>query len=222
MGMKLESDLYLPVKKFLEQQGFEVKGEVKGCDLMAVRGEDFLIVELKLHFNLTLVLQGVERQKLTPNVYLAIERPKNTFSRKWRQVIGLCRRLGLGLLTVAGSGVHEVKAICEPEPFHPRINYKRRKMLNTEFVGRTGDANTGGISRQPVMTAYKEEAIRIALFLRRNGPSRLKAIKEEADSVKASSILQKNFYAWFVREAHGVYNLTAAGHAALADMHPDH
>lgn len=222
MGMKLESELYPPVKKFLEQQGFEVKGEVKSCDLMAVRDEDFLIVELKLHFNLTLVLQGVERQKLTPNVYLAIERPKNTFSKKWRQVIGLCRRLGLGLLTVVGSGAHEVKAICEPEPFHPRINYKRRKMLNAEFAGRTGDANTGGISKQPVMTAYKEEAIRIAAFLRRNGASHLKEIREEADSAKAASILQKNFYGWFVREAYGVYNLTAEGHAALADMHPDH
>ncbi|HAH96496.1 MAG TPA: hypothetical protein DHW84_07710 [Firmicutes bacterium] len=220
MAMKLESDLYLPVKQFLEQQGYEVKGEVKSCDLMAVRDEAILIVELKLHFNLTLVLQGVERQKLTPNVYLAIERPRQTFSKKWRQVIGLCRRLGLGLLTVAGSGAHEVRVVCEPEPFHPRINYRRRKMLNAEFAGRTGDVNTGGVNRQPVMTAYKEEAIRIATFLRRNGPSRLKDIREEADSRKAASILQKNFYGWFVRETHGIYNLTAAGQAALAEMHP--
>ena len=81
MAMKLESDLYLPVKHFLEQQGYEVKGEVKDCDLMAVREEDILIVELKLHFNLTLVLQGVERLKLTPNVFLAIERPRDTFTK---------------------------------------------------------------------------------------------------------------------------------------------
>ncbi|MGI5854459.1 MAG: DUF2161 family putative PD-(D/E)XK-type phosphodiesterase [Bacillota bacterium] len=221
MAMKLESDLYLPVKHFLEQQGYEVKGEVKDCDLMAVREEDILIVELKLHFNLTLVLQGVERLKLTPNVFLAIERPRDTFTKKWRQVIGLCRRLGLGLLTVAGSGTHEVRVVCEPEPYHPRINYRRRKLLNAEFAGRTGDANKGGITRQPVMTAYKEEAIRIATFLRDNGPSRLRQIKEEAHSQKAPSILQKNFYGWFVREGYGIYNLTAAGHTALAELHPD-
>jgi hypothetical protein len=32
----LESSLYLPVKRFLEKLGFEVKGEVCACDLVAL------------------------------------------------------------------------------------------------------------------------------------------------------------------------------------------
>ena len=47
-----ESDLYLPLKQFLEAQGYEVKGEVKDCDVLAVHkdnpDEEPLIVEFKM------------------------------------------------------------------------------------------------------------------------------------------------------------------------------
>jgi hypothetical protein len=57
-----ETSLYTPVKRFLESRGFEVKGEICGCDVVALRdGEPPIVVvgELKLGFNLDLVLQGV-------------------------------------------------------------------------------------------------------------------------------------------------------------------
>ena len=47
----METALYLPVKRFLEKLGFTVKGEVGGCDLVALSGDDPPIVvigELKL------------------------------------------------------------------------------------------------------------------------------------------------------------------------------
>jgi hypothetical protein len=53
--------LYQPVKAFLEGLGFVVKGEIGGCDLLALRGDGppvVVIGELKLTFNLELVLQG--------------------------------------------------------------------------------------------------------------------------------------------------------------------
>ena len=49
------------MKRYLELLGFTVKGEVCGCDLVALRGEEPPIVvigELKLAFSLELVLQG--------------------------------------------------------------------------------------------------------------------------------------------------------------------
>ena len=58
-----ETSLYAPVKRFLETLGFDVKGEICGCDLVALRGDEPPIVvigELKLAFNLELVLQGVK------------------------------------------------------------------------------------------------------------------------------------------------------------------
>ena len=60
----LETSLYRPVKVFLEGLGFVVKGEVGGCDLVALKGDDLPIVvicELKLTFNLELILQGIDR-----------------------------------------------------------------------------------------------------------------------------------------------------------------
>ena len=57
-----EAALYGPVKAFLEGLGYAVKGEVRGCDLVARRaGEPPVIVELKLRFTLGLVLQGIDR-----------------------------------------------------------------------------------------------------------------------------------------------------------------
>ena len=102
-----EAALYSPVKQFLERQGYEVKGEVRGCDLVARRGDEPpVIVELKLRFNLPLVLQGVDRLALTERVYLAVPRPRAARPRagplapERPEIRKLCRRLGLGLILV--------------------------------------------------------------------------------------------------------------------------
>ncbi len=102
----LEAALYSPVKQFLERQGYEVKGEVRGCDLVARRGDEPpVIVELKLRFNLPLVLQGVDRLALTERVYLAVPRPERharggPLAPERPEIRKLCRRLGLGLMLV--------------------------------------------------------------------------------------------------------------------------
>ena len=68
-----EVDLYPAVKTFLEGEGFEVKGEVRGCDVVGVRGDEPpVIVELKLRFTLGLVLQALDRLRVSDNVYLAV------------------------------------------------------------------------------------------------------------------------------------------------------
>ena len=36
----LETSLYRPVKVFFEALGFVVKGEVGGCDLLALKGDN--------------------------------------------------------------------------------------------------------------------------------------------------------------------------------------
>ena len=56
------------MKSFLEGLGFACKGEVGGCDLVALSGDDppvVVIGELKLSFNLELVLQAVNRAAAT-------------------------------------------------------------------------------------------------------------------------------------------------------------
>jgi hypothetical protein len=57
-----ETELYAPVKAFLEAQGYEVKAEVGPADVMALRdGGPPVIVELKTGFSLALFHQGIAR-----------------------------------------------------------------------------------------------------------------------------------------------------------------
>lgn len=217
MGGRKESDLYAPVKEFLQAQGFAVKGEVNGCDLVAVRGDDLVVVELKAAFNLALVLQGIVRQKLTDSVYLAVEAPRTQRSGpRWSEVRELCRRLGLGLLAVTFMRKGPaVEVVCEPEPYLPRNAPKKRGLLLKEFGRRSGDHNTGGVTRRPIVTAYREEALYVAAFLKQQGPSAPKAARQATGSVKAGDILRDNVYGWFERVAKGVYRITPRGEEAL-------
>ena len=115
------------MKRFLEELGFAVKGEVDGCDLVGLRGDEppFVVVcELKLRFNLEVVLQGIDRAGSCDEVWLAARtgvRGGRERDARFRQ---LCRRLGFGLLGVdAAGGVH---VHLTPEAPMPRRDPRRR------------------------------------------------------------------------------------------------
>jgi hypothetical protein len=208
--MSLESDLYAPVKALLEGQGYSVKGEVRGCDVVAVRGgEPPLIVELKRAFGMALVLQGVRRLALSDAVYLAVGAwPKNL-----RDVKKLCRRLGLGLMVVVQE---RVDILLDPAPYKPRKDKRRLGRLLGEHARRVGDPNRGGSSTKvPMMTAYRQEALRCAGLLARNGPMKVAALKVAAEAPKAALILRDDHYGWFERIERGIYGLTPQGRLGL-------
>jgi len=108
----LETALYLPVKRFLEKLGFPVKGEAGGCDLVALSADDPPIVvigELKLSFNLELVLQAVDRAAACDEVWLAAKMSARGKGRESdARYRNLCRRLGFGMLAVTSTGDVEV------------------------------------------------------------------------------------------------------------------
>jgi len=87
-----ESDLYLPLKLYLEEQGYEVKGEVKDCDVMAVREqEEPVIVEFKLSINLSVVLQAVDRLSLSSKVYIGLPKQYKLLRNRKRKIIKLLK-----------------------------------------------------------------------------------------------------------------------------------
>ena len=209
-----EADLYPAVKAFLEAQGYDVKAEVRGCDVVATRGaEPPVIVELKLAFSLALVLQGVDRLSLTDRVYLAVGRPRGRRGRRGsvlrRDVRDLCRRLGLGLLTVApGRSAAGVEVVVDPVPYRPRRRTASLTRLLGEHARRVGDPNRGGVTRTPIVTAYRQEALRCALLIERGGRVSLKALRETGLVPNASRILQRDVYGWFQRLERATYALT--------------
>ncbi len=213
-----EQTLYPPVKAFLEAQGYDVKGEVNGCDLVAVRGEEPpVVVELKTSFSLPLVFQGIARQGLSDNVYLAVP-PFSRRTTRRNDALALCRRLGLGLLTVRLEPAPFVEALVDPAPYRPRRRKHAIGRLLREFQRRVGDPTQGGSTGRPIMTAYRQDALRCAAHLRRNGPTKAAVAAEETGVARARLIMYADHYGWFERAADtppGVYGLTPKGHAAL-------
>ena len=213
LGPMSETSLYPAVKRFLESAGFDVKGEVIGCDIVATRlGEPgaLTIVEMKLGFSLELLLQATDRARVADEVWLAVPATRRGRDRD-RRVHQLCRRLGFGLLAVSASR-DRVEVLAEPGPYQPRRDQRRRARLLREHARRIGDPSSGGLSRQPIMTAYRQRALACAAMLRA-GPGRPRDLRAVAPD--AAGILLRNVYGWFERTGRGVYRLTEDGEAAL-------
>jgi len=210
----LETALYLPVKRFLEKLGFTVKGEIGGCDLVALKGDEpplVVVCELKLSFNLELLLQAVDRASACDEVWLAARLSARGKGREGdARYRNLCRRLGFGMLAVTNSG--DVEVIVKPPTTAPRRDFKKRSRLIAEHQRRIGDPAVGGSTRAPIMTAYRQQALACASALSA-GPRRVRDLRPEIPD--APKILQHNVYGWFDRAERGVYLLTEAGHAAL-------
>jgi len=208
-----ETDLYQPVKTFLEVQGYEVKGEIGAVDVVALRGqEEPVLVELKLSFSLALVFQGVQRQAISDLVYLAIPKPKKFKAQK--DTVTLCRRLGLGLLTVRLRDGF-VEPLLDPAPYTPRKSKPRKARLLREFARRVGDPNAGGATRVGIVTSYRQDALKCASFLRQNGPSKGAAVAKGTNVPTATRIMATDHYGWFERVEHGVYGLSSKGLSGL-------
>ena len=203
-----EVALYAPVKALLEGQGYEVKGEVNGCDVVGVRGDEPpVVVELKRTFSLALVHQGIDRLAMTDAVYLAV----GAWPKRQAQVRRLCRRLGLGLIVVTNGRADVVE---DPLPYRPRRDVRRVGRLLREHQRRVGDPTSGGSTRQPIMTAYRQEALRCARLLEA-GPMGIRAMRPLADVPHAGAILRDDVYGWFERVERGTYALTPKGVAAV-------
>ena len=209
-----EADLYPPVKRFLERQGYEVKGEVGAADVVAVRGDEApVVVELKLGFSLRLFQQGVERQGVAGAVYLGIARPKRT--RDLAANVALARACGLGVLAVNARG--EVEALCDPGDGAKRRSPKKGARLLKAFRRMRGDPNAGGATRHGIVTGYRQDALACARFLAVHGASRGAVVARWAEVAQATRVMRDNHYGWFARVEKGVYALTDVGRTGLAD-----
>ena len=214
-----EVALYAPIKRFLEKQGYTVKGEIGACDIVAVQGsEPPVVVELKSQLNLALILQAVDRLAITDTVYIALRTGKKqsaSFRSRSKQVTSLLRRLGVGLLTVSTRDV--VTAVLDPLPYRPRVNRERRSRLLKEFAERIGDPEAGGSKTKQRLTSYRQDALRCARELAAAGVLKLKDLRDRTAVERAGAIVRDNHYGWFDRVKLGHYELNDKGQAALQE-----
>ncbi|MFD1928448.1 DUF2161 domain-containing phosphodiesterase [Sporosarcina siberiensis] len=214
---RYEIDLYNPIKEHFTNLGFVVNAEVMDCDVTALKDDELIIIELKLSLSIELLIQASKRQRLTEKVYIAIPKPSyNLRSKKWKDICHLMRRLELGLITVSFSdnNVH-MDVVLEPDPFDRdrsmRRSRKRRTKLVEEIQGRFGDYNVGGSHKTKLMTAYKENCIQIACYLKHYGPLSARNLRELGTGEKTYSILYDNHYSWFEKIERGIYSISERG-----------
>ena len=173
-----------------------------------------VIVEIKKTLNLALVVQAVQRQRMTDTVYVAVPRPPSKWKwwRESRGVFHLLRRLELGLLLVSPSnGGPPVDVVFHPRPLARRRRAPSRRAVLAEISGRVADYNIAGSTRKKLVTAYRESAVHIACCLLPRASMAPAALRALGTGPKTLSILHDNVYGWFERVQRGVYALSERG-----------
>ncbi len=221
-----EKDLYLPVKNLFTTLGFNVHGEVKSVDVIAMREDLIVAIELKKDLNLHLIAQGAYRQRLTDHVYIAVPTPTQRIQKgaAYKDKVYLLRRLGIGLIFVTFTKKNaKAKILLEPNLLDIKASQsrnKRRKIaLQKEIANRHTDYNIGG-TRGKIMTAYREAALRLLALMADGKTYESRELRKLSGNPKATKILYNNHYGWFNRIDKGQYALTAIGLKALKEYEP--
>lgn len=215
-----EEDMYDLVCDYFLELGYKVNGEVRSCDVTAIKDDTLVILELKKSLSMELLIQAVKRQKLGDLTYICVPKPKNyTKNKKHQDLLYFLKRLSLGLI------------YCEPDKnilevlLHPvefdmakskKLNKRQRDQLIKEIDSRKTSLNKGGSRGKKLMTAYREEALKLAWHC--SGQTFLTP-KEgiEKGVPKAPAILRANYYGWFLKVGRGKYELSPAGAAAIIE-----
>ncbi|MEL0630688.1 DUF2161 family putative PD-(D/E)XK-type phosphodiesterase [Psychromonas aquatilis] len=214
-----ESDLYTPIKQFLTNLGYQVKGEIKSCDIVAIKDDEVIIIELKLTLNITLLLQSIDRFSLADIVYIAIPKQSAIYKKKQKQVKKLVARLGLGLMVVDIQKEHAyVEVIRDPKEYTPQKNKRKQKALLKEFHQRQGDTQKGGsTTRKAGLTAYRQRSIRIAEYMKTLSSCTGMQVNKAIQEPQATQFLYNNHYGWFNKVSRGVYALSEKGKTELVE-----
>lgn len=215
-----ERDLFEPVRALFAKNGYKVNAEVKGCDVTAIKDGELVIIELKKNLSVTLLAQGLDRQRSGAKVYVAVPKPKNYSPRKFEDNLKVIKKLELGLIFVTLRGEFSfAEIVTEPEQYFPpaSVNRKKRKAILDEIEGRTVDMNEGGVTKTKIATAYTEKCIHIACILDAYGDMTAAQARKHGADEKAYSILRMNAYGWFKKVGKGIYSITDEGRRALLE-----
>lgn len=214
----MEADLYEPIKKLLEKQGYQVRGEVKNCDIVGInpQNNEMVIVELKKSFNLKLLYQAMDRRSITRQVYVGIYRPKSYKNKSVKQMLRLLGEVGIGLITVSDTKLRLAEFVLQPQSKKP-VNSKRRQYVEKEYSQRTGDRNAGGVNKRKIVTAYKEASVLALCHMEAYDTLNTYYLKKYGYMDKVRNALKSNYFGWFEKAGRGIYGMSALGVDALDD-----
>lgn len=214
-----ETDLYAPIERFLQAQGYIVKGEIGAVDVVGCRGDESpVLIELKTSFSLSLFHQAIDRLAVSDVVYVAAPHKQGkVFARSLKRNIALCRRLGIGILTVRVKDGF-VFPHADSGPYAPRRSAVKKNRLLREFAKRAGDPNKGGSTRSGLITAYRQDALRCLGYLHTRGATKASIVAGATGVETARRIMADDHYGWFERVKTGIYGIAPTGKMALRDF----
>lgn len=137
MPMKIrEADLAKPVADWMRSRGYIVYAEVplfgRCLDFVGIKGMDIICVELKTSLTKYLVRQAYTNQLVTTEVYVGVgTRPRKTS-------IDLCKKYGLGILSVKNS---TVIVVHKPTLRYEPMSGQRKRLVDLcKLLGPSDDA----------------------------------------------------------------------------------
>ena len=219
-SVRKESDMSAPLTHYLEIQGYRVNCEVKHCDMTAIRGDEIVVIELKLAMSLRFLYQSLLRKHITDSVYLALPvEGGSAFPPEFRNLKSLLKRLEMGLILVRFLKTKiKVEVVQHPDMWEaPKRPGKARSILR-EIHAREIEYNLAGTPGQHrKMTAYRQRVLKIATAMSDGNIWTPAQLRQCGCDASTSQILRMNHYGWFIREERGKYRLGATGRDALTD-----
>lgn len=159
MKFKLEKEMFPHLKKSFNDDGYEVYPEVplhyRGVDLVAVKENEHIAVEMKLSFTKGVVWQAMRCRDNFHKTYVAVpvKIRENTEKYDW------CVNNGIGILQVQPMGT--VVEVLESTPITPRIIY--------DFdIFEEKDDDEGGLPTQRGVSVAKLDLKRIKKYVTEN------------------------------------------------------
>ncbi|MCG8528015.1 MAG: DUF2161 family putative PD-(D/E)XK-type phosphodiesterase [Opitutales bacterium] len=222
-----EADLSQPLQRYLQDQGYKVNCEVGHCDMTAMKGDELIVIELKLKVSLKFIYQAINRKQISDSVYLALPvHGSGTMPPEFRNLKALLKRLELGLLLVRFLKTKtRVEVVMHPDQWQAPKRVKRKRQILREIEARPTEYNKAGmVGSEQKITAYRRRVIEVA---REMGDGKLWSpaqLKNKGCHSDCGNMLRMNHYGWFVREERGKYRLDESGREALkqyADIKTD-
>jgi hypothetical protein len=213
-----ESELYEPMKQYFLEQGAKVHAEVRGNDMVVIQDELYFGIELKKTFNLELVFQLLRRRGLFHGQYGVIEVKKGTFHNK-TQALMLLSALGFGLYGVEFlKNKPKVMLLLQCSKREDSIFFKGKTRLRmiSEISSRFIEYGDGGVNTGGALSSYRQRALYALWLIQKKSSVSPKDLNLSFSSQSAGSLLQDNFYGWFLRKQRGCYIATDAGLQALS------
>ncbi|MFV0441169.1 MAG: DUF2161 family putative PD-(D/E)XK-type phosphodiesterase [Lachnospirales bacterium] len=212
-----EKDLFPPLKRYFEKQGYKVNAEVKDCDIVITKDDYIGVIEMKLALNITLVHQALQRLAITENVYMAVKKPKKNYFKERVKMIRLAKRLNIGLIVVHPKQKFDdtsVEILYQPQDTKSKTTKNTEKILK-EIKGRRLDTNVAGVTQTKVLTAYRDISIRIACICEAYTVVNNAFLTDYFGIEKGYFVVYNNFYGYFTMLGKGDYGISDKGLQAL-------